>query len=46
MAKKQEKKPESHICYLCDKSIEPDEALQVIRDTTREITDAMKGVWV
>lgn len=25
MAKKQEKKPESHICYLCDKSIEPDE---------------------
>ena len=31
---------------LKEKSMELDEALQVIRDTTMEITDAMKGVWV
>lgn len=31
---------------LSEESMELAEALQVIRDTTREITDAMKGVWV
>lgn len=35
MAKKQKKKPESHICYLCDKPIEPDEKCEFIQTRRR-----------
>lgn len=35
MAKKQKKKPESHICYLCDKPIEPDEKYEFIQTRRR-----------
>ena len=31
---------------LSEETMELADAIQVIRDTTREITDAMKGVWV